>query len=131
MNFLMDNTYGSDIDGNRGVPQVTYDFEDTEEERKEIAQKLYDYFLCGEYQGSKIIEMWCPVICDDIEVEVKIEDYSTELITMALYDEDAMEDEELKRYVLGNKINISNCCGVEMIENTDLCSMCKEHAEVR
>lgn len=131
MNFLMDSNYGSDIDGNRGISQVVYDFEDTEEERKEIAQKLYDYFLCGEYQGSKIIEMWCPIICDDIEVEVEIEDYSTELITMALCDKDAMEDEEFKSYVLGKKKDISNCCGAEMIENTDLCSKCKEHAETK
>lgn len=131
MNFLVDSTYGTDLDGNRGVLQVAYDFEDTEEERKEIAQKLYDYFLCGEYKGIKSIEMWCPVICDDIEVEVNIEDYSTELITMALYDKDAMEDEGLREYVLGNKKDISNCCGEEMIENTDLCSRCREHAEVK
>jgi hypothetical protein len=25
---------------------------------------------------------------------------------------------------------VSNCCGAEIIENTDLCSDCKEHCDV-
>lgn len=25
---------------------------------------------------------------------------------------------------------VSNCCGANIIENTDLCSKCKEHCEV-
>lgn len=131
MYFSSDNSYGSDIDGNRGVAQIMYSFEDTEEEREEITQKLYEYFICGEYEGTKNIEIWCPIICEDVEVEVRIEDYSTDLITKALYDNDAMKDEDLRGYIMGNKKDISNCCGVEMIENTDLCSRCKEHAEVR
>lgn len=27
-------------------------------------------------------------------------------------------------------MKISNCCGATVIENTDLCSDCKEHCEV-
>ena len=27
-------------------------------------------------------------------------------------------------------MKVSNCCGASVIENTDLCSDCKEHLEV-
>ena len=30
---------------------------------------------------------------------------------------------------LGKKNNVSNCCETSIIENTDICSRCKEHCE--
>ena len=46
---------------------------------------------------------------------------------MAFKNSEEMID-ALQKYM--DEVKVSNCCGASIIENTDLCSDCKEHCEV-
>lgn len=47
-----------------------------------------------------------------------------------LNDDFASESDEICPYCEGSgKVSLSNCCGAPCIEETDICSNCKEHCE--
>jgi hypothetical protein len=102
MKYLQE-TYGDDIDGNRGVSTISIEMEDTKEERIEIAEKLYDHFVSGESEGCKLVNIYCPIINDTIEVEFEIENYLLELIELGLNDNDLKEDDEFQCFLIDCK----------------------------
>lgn len=85
--------YGEDADGNRGVMTDMYELEYTKQEKEDIAEILYEAFvsLCGITGGATIVY-------NDIEIEVEIEEYHDELITLARADKD-LSNSDL-RYLL-------------------------------
>jgi len=68
-----------------------YELEHTDEEKEDIVEILYKYFLQGEVKGVKEIEL------DEIEIEVYIEDYIEELVEKAVNDIDL--DNEVIRFM--------------------------------
>ena len=91
------DAYGDDADGNRGVMETFYDFEDTEEEREQIAELLYEDFLQGKVYGYTEIE-WN----DELIIDVCIEEYHTELLELLNEDSelDIKEKIEIKAEVV-------------------------------
>lgn len=65
--------YGADIDGNRGVPTLMWELEETPEERAEIAAIISEAGHMAFDKGKQTITY------EDIEMEVFIEDYEEEL----------------------------------------------------
>ena len=65
--------YGEDADGNRGVRTLMYELENTDEEKSDISQILYDFNFSSEDSGTTEIEY------DGVNIEVLVEDYSDEL----------------------------------------------------
>ena len=51
---------------------------------------------------------------------------------MASFNEDVYRDNQLNKYLESLEMNegVSNCCGVPIEEDTDVCSLCGEHYEV-
>lgn len=88
---------GDDIDGNRGTSIINYEIEKSDTD--EIVDKLYDRFKEGWSQGETIIEFYCPLIDDDIQIEVNIDDYLKELIAKAEQDDDYLKDDDFTEYV--------------------------------
>jgi len=91
-----EDNYGADADGNRGITIYNYDLEDTEDERDEISELLFDSFIDGRVSGKITIYMYCCILKDDIEVEVRIEDYTEELLTKA---RQSMSQEEYYEFI--------------------------------
>ena len=75
--------WGSDADGNRGILVDMYKLEYTKQEKEDIAKILYEAFrsLCG-LTGVATIEY------KGVEIEVEIEEYYDELISLAKADKD-------------------------------------------
>jgi len=49
---------------------------------------------------------------------------------MPKFDEDTYRNNQLDKYLREiSEEPISNCCGVYVLENTDICSKCLEHCE--
>ena len=68
--------YGEDIDGNRGMETLFYEIE--ENDREEIKEQIIEQSLeAGEVPDKLIIFLYCYLIDDNIEVEVKTVDYLT------------------------------------------------------
>jgi len=68
--------YGEDIDGNRGVKTLFYEIE--ENDREEIKEQIIEQSIeNGEVFCKLIVSLYCYLIDDNIEVEVKTVDYLT------------------------------------------------------
>ena len=89
MKIDVDNDYGSDIDGNRGTKVVKVVFEDTQEEREEIAEILYNKF--------KNQDNMTYINFNGIYVDIDLNDYKEEFINIANKDENL--DFEDKKYL--------------------------------
>lgn len=101
--------YGADADGNRG--QLTTFAELDESDTEDIIENIYGYFVDGKTSGVVEIEI------DGFTFDIDIEDYIDELIERAGTDKDV------------EVLITSNCCGEAIIENTKLCSKCKEQCK--
>ena len=89
--------YGSDIDGNRGIWIKEYEIEDSD--TADIVEQLYEDFINGDENGIRTIFLIDNVTEEDIELEVEIEDYLTELVEKAREDESLKEDEEIQEWL--------------------------------
>ena len=51
---------------------------------------------------------------------------------MASFNEDKYMDRKLNKYLdsLEDNEEVSNCCGAELLEETDICSECNEHCGI-
>lgn len=74
--------YGCDADGNRGVMMTFYELENTQDERWEIAEKLYESFV--DLTTVKMHE----IEYEDIVIEVELDEYYPELLEMLKEDKD-------------------------------------------
>lgn len=99
MKFTLDTAHGADADGFRGEEAVIYEFENTEAERKQITEQLYDRFI-EQCLGDKAeISFYCDLIGDDMEIIINTEDYIDDLIAMAKADEELRDDEDTKEWL--------------------------------
>lgn len=89
--------YGSDIDGNRGIWIKEYEIEDSDTD--DIVEQLYEDFINGDESGIRTIFLIDNITEEDIELEVEIEDYLTELVEKAREDESLKEDEEIQEWL--------------------------------
>jgi hypothetical protein len=87
--------YGADIDGNRGVPAIFYELEAGDKDK--IIEKLYE--IQGNTTGMQVIEMYCYLVDEDIEIEVNVEDYIDGLIIKADADEEIKDNEDLQQWL--------------------------------
>ena len=73
--------YGADADGNRGVKTLFWELEDTEEEREEIAEILFEM---GTESGSTGMT---EITYEGIDIDVDTSDYTEELTQLELKDD--------------------------------------------
>ena len=104
-------TYGDDIDGNRGVKQFIVEVEQSDLE--DIVEALYEGFLEDNTTGTQTILLYCATAGEDIEVEVEIDDYIENLIEKADEDEDIKDDECLQYWL--KKLKEKTISGVLII----------------
>lgn len=104
--------YGEDLDGNRGFEIIEYD--DSDLETEEVLDKLYDYFINGEYLGTKTISIYVDILDDYINVDVNIQDYLKTLIERAENDQEFKDDVDIQDYILEVKEYI------ESLKNKDI-----------
>lgn len=130
--------YGDDADGNRGVMQYVVEIEDSDAD--DIIEALYEDFIDGAKAGAKTIRLYCAKAGEDVDVEVDIEDYITELIARADADEDIKGDADLQEWLKGLKqeikgkaITVVNHGNVFGNNNwyTFYCPHCKEQLQVK
>jgi hypothetical protein len=99
--LFFQETYGEDADGNRGHKTWVCEFENTNEEKEEIADCLYEDFIGGETEGEFVIMLCNPYTQEDMGVEVNIEDYLDLLIVKAKDDQDLKDDAEFQEWLAG------------------------------
>lgn len=76
MIVTIDNNYGADADGNRGIK--VYEYEIEESDREDITHQLEDALNYGhidERDTTYTITLICPYNENDVEFEVNIKDY--------------------------------------------------------
>lgn len=74
-------TEDQDIDGNRGRTVIYHDIE--EDDTDEIIEELYERFITDELDEYENVFLFCYLIDDVIEVEVKTDKYIDALISKA------------------------------------------------
>lgn len=76
MKVTIDNNYGADADGNRGIKVYEYELE--ESDREDIVDQLTEALNEGsidESDSTYTITLICPYTEDDVEFNVNIKDY--------------------------------------------------------
>lgn len=105
--IVIKDTYGSDIDGHRGIEVYEYEIDNNDQDEKEnILEQIYESFLSGNDSGKEIVSLWCDKTDREVELEVDIEDYIPELVEMAINDDLLYDDDELQEWL--KSINIVN-----------------------
>ena len=74
----VDNNYGADADGNRGIPAIFYELDDSD--APEIISQIIEYIeSTGELQDNPFtVRLIDPVSEDDVEFEINSTDYLSE-----------------------------------------------------
>ena len=68
--------FGEDADGNRGVKTLFYEIEESDNE--EIKEQIIEQSIeNGEIPDKLIVSLYCYLIDDNVEVEIKTTDYLT------------------------------------------------------
>ena len=81
----VDNNYGADADGNRGVPAIFYELDDSDE--PEIISQIIEYIeSTGELPDNPFtVRLIDPISEDDVDFEINPADYlSNEQMTNIL-----------------------------------------------
>ena len=78
MTRQVDNNYGADADGNRGIPAIFYELDDTDE--PEIVSQIIEYIeSTGEFPDNPFtVRLIDPVSEDDVDFEINPLDYLSE-----------------------------------------------------
>ena len=71
----VDNNYGADADGNRGIPAIFYELDDSDE--PEIISQIIEYIeSTGEFPDNPFtVRLIDPVSEDDVDFEINPADY--------------------------------------------------------
>ena len=74
----VDNSYGADADGNRGIPAVFYELDDSDE--PEIISQIIEYIeSTGEFADNLFtVRLIDPISEDDVDFEINPADYLSE-----------------------------------------------------
>ena len=74
----VDNNYGADADGNRGIPAIFYELDDSDE--PEIISQIIEYIeSTGELPNNQFtVRLIDPVSEDDVDFEINPADYLSE-----------------------------------------------------
>ena len=81
----VDNNYGADADGNRGIPAIFYELDDSDE--PEIISQIIEYIeSTGEFADNPFtVRLIDPISEDDVDFEINPVDYlSNEQMTNIL-----------------------------------------------
>ena len=78
MTRQVESNYGADADGNRGIPAIFYELDDSDE--PEIISQIIEYIeSTGELPDNPFtVRLIDPVSEDDVEFEINPEDYLSE-----------------------------------------------------
>jgi len=67
MRVEVDNNYGADRDGNRGIIATNYELE--ESDREEIISQIGEFMMYNSYIPETIsVHMVCPITENDVEI---------------------------------------------------------------
>ena len=74
----VDNNYGADADGNRGIPAIFYELDDSDE--PEIISQIIEYIESTGELPDKVftVRLIDPVSEDDVDFEINPADYLSE-----------------------------------------------------
>ena len=81
----VDNNYGADADGNRGIPAIFYELDDSD--TPEIISQIIEYIeSTGELPDDNFtVRLIDPVSEDDVDFEINPADYLSEQEQLFIY----------------------------------------------